>query len=304
MYYGLIILSVLMFGGCFAMQDGYRKIRGAEGLKMSFETTLVGSLGGMVVLTAVNCISFSDGFAFDIGGVNPGFTPFTLLMATLATANSIGFTYFAFRAMDKINLSMFSLFSMLGGMVLPFLQGIFCYGEDITLAKIVCVCFICAALALTLKRGDGSQQGYVYYAGVFVLNGMSGVLSKIFSASELPKTTTAGYSVWIAVVSATVSAVVLAVAFRNKRAEEPPYTAKAAGISAAMGSLNKLANFLLVAALSSGIDASAQYPLVTGGVMIVSTLICYLTDRKPSKQELLSVALAFAGTLALFLIPR
>ena len=59
---------------------------------------------------------------------------------------------------------------------------------------------------------------------------------------------------------------------------------------------------LLVFALAT-VDASVQYPMVTGGVMIVSTVICYLQRKKPTVKELLSVALAFLGTLALFLIP-
>ena len=46
-----------------------------------------------------------------------------------------------------------------------------------------------------------------------------------------------------------------------------------------------------------------QYPMVTGGVMIVSTLLCCFGPKKPSRRELLSVLVGFAGMLALFLIP-
>ncbi len=306
MYYGIIIIAVVMFGTCFAIQDTYRKVRGASGLKMSFETTLVGSLAGIIVLAIANCVSFSDGISFNISGLNPGFTPFTLIMAFLAATNSLAFTYCSFKALGCINLSMFSLFSMLGGMLLPFLQGIIFYDESVTLAKIICVVFICAALAFTLDfRGDGEKKkGYIYYAGIFVFNGMSGVLSKVFSSSTLPKTTDAGYSLWLAFISAVISAVILFTVFRKKEESEPPYTAKAAALSCTSGSLSKIANFLLVLALSGGVDASAQYPLVTGGVMILSTSIAFLGDRKPSKNELISVALAFVGTLALFIIPE
>ena len=66
--------------------------------------------------------------------------------------------------------------------------------------------------------------------------------------------------------------------------------------------MNKIANFLLVLALAH-VDVSVQYPMVTGGTMIVSTVICFFGDKKPSKKEILSVAFAFVGMLALFLIP-
>jgi drug/metabolite transporter (DMT)-like permease len=68
------------------------------------------------------------------------------------------------------------------------------------------------------------------------------------------------------------------------------------------GAINKVASFILVYALVF-VDASVQYPMVTGGVMIVSTLLCYFGDRKPSRKELISVAISFLGMLALFLIP-
>ena len=49
------------------------------------------------------------------------------------------------------------------------------------------------------------------------------------------------------------------------------------------------------------VDASVQYPMVTGGTMIVSTVLSCFSDKKPSKREIISVALSFAGVLALFL---
>ena len=73
-------------------------------------------------------------------------------------------------------------------------------------------------------------------------------------------------------------------------------------VSASNGGMSRIANYLLVIALVH-VDASLQYPAVTGGVMIVSTLICFFGNRKPNRKEILSVILAFAGTLALFVIP-
>ena len=74
------------------------------------------------------------------------------------------------------------------------------------------------------------------------------------------------------------------------------------GIGASAGIINRLANFLLLIALVH-VEASVQYPLITGGVMIVSTIISYFGKSKPTKRELASVALAFFGMLALFAIP-
>lgn len=285
MYYLLIIVSVIMFGGRFALQDTYRRLRGS-GLKISLETSFVGSLAGLTILLAVN------GFRIE-------FAPFTLLIASLAALNSIAFAFCSFKALDSIDLSLFSLFSMLGGMLLPFFQGILFFDEPITVAKIVCLILIAAALALTVSPKE-KKNGTVYYVGIFILNGMSGVLSKIFASAPLEKTSSAGYSIWIAICTAIISGVLL-LTYLKRKDGTVSYTLKAFGIGAVSGGINQFANFLLIVALMH-VDASVQYPMVTGGVMIVSTLISFFGSRKPDKKELLSVALAFLGMLALFFI--
>lgn len=286
MYYGLIIVAVIMFGGCFALNDIYQKQCGSS-IKVSLQFSLISALAGLLVLMTIN------GFKLE-------FTIFTLCMALLSTLSGFGFTFCAFKALGIINLSLFSLFSMLGGMVLPFVQGIVFYGESITVAKIVCFVFICAALLLTVERSD-KNKGTLYYIGIFVLNGMSGVLSKIFTSAPYEKTSAAGYSVWGSLCTVVISAVLLLLFFR-KQGEENKLRFASVGVGALNGIANRIANFLLVIALMH-VDASVQYPMVTGGVMIVSTIICFFGKNKPSKKEILSVVLAFVGMLALFIIP-
>ena len=297
-YYALILLSVGMFGGGFALQDVYRRKRGSS-LKISMESAFIGCLAGLVVLLAIN------GFSFEL-------TPFTFIMSTLSAINGIAFTFCAFKSLDYINLSLFSLFSMLGGMVLPFFQGIIFYGEGVTVAKCLCVILIFIALVLTVQKGE-QKRGTAFYIGIFVLNGMSGVISKLFNEGNYPKTNAAGFSIWIAICTLVISGVVFAILeLRDRRREKALGTSsdnpskallwQSYGIGALQGAVNKVANFLLVIALMH-VDASVQYPMVTGGTMIVSTLICLFGDNKPSKKELVSVAFAFLGMLALFGIP-
>ena len=297
-YYGLILLSVIMFGGGFAIQNQYRKNRGS-GLKISMESSCIGAFAGLAVLLIFNNFSFS-------------FTPFTFLMALLASLNAILFTFCSFGALDYINLSLFSLFTMLGGMLLPFLQGIFFYEEGFTLSKAVCVVFICLALVCTVERGE-KRKGTVFYIGIFLLNGMSGVISKLFASSSLPKTGATEYSIWISVLTVVLSGIawiILTVVEKHRTSESKsniptPDTKKLVSsylLGASKGIINSLANLLLVFALAF-VDSSVQYPMVTGGTMIVSTVFSCFGDKKPSKREIVSIGLSFVGMCALFLIP-
>ena len=283
MYYGLILLAVAMFGGCFALDDLYQRHRGSS-IKISMEYALTSALAGLAVLSAIN------GFRLEC-------TPFTLLMALLNVLLNFGYTFCTFKALGTINLSLYSVFSMLGGMALPFLQGILIYSESLTVGKVVCVILICIALLLTIQRGH-SGKNILYYAGVFLLNGASGMLSKVYTASQLPKASAAGYSILICLCTAFAAAMLLPF-FRKQ--PTPSLTLKSTAVGALSGAGNKVANFFLVIALSH-VDASIQYPMITGGVMIVSTLLCCFGPKKPSRRELLSVFVGFAGMLALFLI--
>lgn len=278
-YYGLITVSVILFGITFFFNDRYQKESGS-GMGATFIFSLVNSLAGLF------CLLVTNGFRLD-------FTPFTLVMAILTAMNAIGYTFCSLKAFEHINLSLYSIFAMLGGMLLPFVVGIVFYDESLTVGKSIALALIAAALAFTVKRGE-KKNGTVYYVGVFVLNGMSGVLAKIFQSAPYEKTDAASYSIWSALVCAVISALVL---LAIRRSVKKP-SAKAIALSSGFGAINKIANYMLLIALAV-LPASVQYPFVTGGTMIVSTVIAVISRQKPSWKELVSVGLSFVGVLIL-----
>lgn len=282
MYYGMIIFSVILFGTGFFFQDQYRKIRGND-IKISLEYSIIGSFFGFLVLLIIN--------KFKVG-----VTSFTLIMSFLNAANGIAMTFFSFKALEKINLSLYSVFCMLGGMVLPFLQGIIFYNEVLTIPKILCFVFIAVSLFLTVEKST-DKKGFVYYGGVFVLNGMSGVLSKLYNELPFIKADAASYTMLSSLVTIIIAYFLLLMFFdkENKKGKIPN---KAILLSASNGALNKIANYILLIALFY-VDSSVQYPMVTGGTMIVSTLYCFIGGTNPKKKEILSVIIAFLGMIVL-----
>lgn len=283
MYYAMVMAAVVMFGLQFFCNQQYER-ECKSGLSSSMMFIFGGAVAGLVVLLAVN------GFRWE-------FTPFTQFMASLAAIDGMVFSFCSLKALGKINLSLYSLFSMLGGMVLPFCLGVFFFDEQFTLGKAICLVAVIIALTLSVEKGE-SKGGLIYYIGVFVFNGLSGVIAKFFQASDLPKTSEAAYSVWTAVMTALFSGVILLFAVRKSPIK---LNAKAVVSMAGNGILNRVANFLLLLSLAY-LPASVQYPMITGGVMIVSTIIGYFTPNKPKAREWISLALSFAGIMALVLI--
>lgn len=279
-YYGFTAAAVMMFSFQFWFNDRFQKHCGSSA-RAAVTFSLGANLAGLATLLIINRFQLE-------------FTPFSGIMALLVGLDGILFLYCSLKAFAVINLSLYSVFSMLGGMALPFALGLTVYGEPLTWGKALCFVFTAAALSLTVKKEKNSRSAWLYYAGIFVLNGMSGVLSKIFQSTDLPKTSAAGFSV----LSAAAGVLLSAAALPFIRGEKVKLSIRPTLDMTAYGAVNRAANFLLLIALEH-LPASAQYPFVTGGVMIISTLICFFTPQKPTKRELLAVALAFAGLVLL-----
>ena len=280
LYYLLTSAAVVMFSLQFWFNDRFQSHCGSSA-KAAMLFSLGANAAGFAALLLINRFRLE-------------FTPFSALMALAAGLDGILFLVCSLKAFAVINLSLYSVFSMLGGMALPFVLGIAVYGEPLTLGKGLCFAFTAAALALTVKKDAGGKRARLWYAGIFILNGMSGVIAKIFQSAPYAKTSEAGFSA----LSALAGALLAAAALPLVKGKLPKITLRPALDMAAYGAVNRVANFLLLLSLAH-LPASAQYPFVTGGVMIVSTLISFFTPQKPSKKELLAVALAFAGIILL-----
>ena len=282
-YYGIISAAVLMFSIQFFFNQIFEKHYGND-----FQASVVASLGSSI--TGLIALLIINGFIFE-------YTHYTLIMSIITSVNGFLFTFCTLKALNKINLSLYSVFSMLGGMVLPFLTGILFYNEPLTTGKILCFVIIVFSLFLTVKKGEKSSRK-IYYAGIFILNGLSGVISKIYQDAPYLKASSAGYSVLTAIVTVIISFIIFIFMKKEKRKINKEIIISFIG----NGCLGRIANWLLLIALLH-IPASAQYPFVTGGVMIFSTIISFFTSNKPSVKEILSVLTAFSGLLILFLIP-
>lgn len=265
MEYLMLTASVIMFGVQFFFNDVYVSRNGNS--RCAIYTFMLGyNLCGLAALLI-------------IAGFHVEFTPFTLVMAMISATNSILCGFCSIKALSRINLSLFSLFNMLGGMVLPFVVGILLFDERITLAKCFCLAFIVAAMFFMFEKNN-QKGGTIFYIGIFIFNGMSGVIATVFERADFVKTDATSYSIW-AIICCISFILILFLTLKERKIHLTPISLCMMG---GYGVLEKVANLLLLLALAAGLPSSAQYPFITGGVIVVSTLLAYFTPRKPGRN--------------------
>ena len=283
LYYVLVIISTVLFSLQFLFNQRFQQTYGT-GMKATQVFSLYKSL---VIILMMLLIS----------GFKVQFSWFSLGMATVYAVSSIAMGYYSLKAFSVANLSVYSVFSMLGGMILPFFLGVLFYDEgDNLVFKIICCALIVVAVLLNIKSGKQNKKALFYYFAVFVLNGMAGVISKIHqSSTSLSPVDSTSFMLLTAAVSVVISAAWLLIAYR----EIPLIKGKNILFVTGYGVFNGLGNLFLLIALSgeNGLPASVQYPLVTGGVMVCSTVISTIRKEKLTVREYIATAIALLASI-------
>lgn len=278
MYYFLVLSAVVLFSLQFLFNQRFQQNRG-ESLKSALEFSLYKSVVIVIIMLIIGKFSIQ-------------ITPFSVFMAALYAVSGIAMTAFSMKAFAVANLSVYSVFSMLGGMLLPFVLGIGFYNEELTLFKTLCCLLIVVSVLLNIKKGKQDKKAILYYMAVFVLNGMAGVLSKIHQSSSLPHTDSTGFMLISSFITAVISAVWLLISYKKI----PIIKDKNLLYTAGYGVFNGIGNLFLLISLSN-LPASVQYPLVTGGVMVFSTAISAFRKEKITSKEYISAAVSFVASV-------
>lgn len=282
LYYSLVIIATIMFALQFLFNQKFQQSYGSDS-KATFVFMFYKSAVASVIMLIIS------GFKIQI-------TPFSVLLAAVSSVSGILMLHFSLKAFSIANLSVYSVFSMLGGMILPFLLGVCFYDEKLSFLKIVCCALIVLAVLLNIQKGEQGKKALLYYMAVFVLNGLAGVISKIHQSSSYKIVDSTSFTLLINFTSVIICAIYLLI----KCKKIPLLKDKNLLYSSGYGILNGVGNLLLLIALIN-LPASVQYPLVTGGVMVFSTIISVLQKEKLTKKDYIATAVSFiASVLIIF----
>lgn len=296
--YLFILLAVV----CFAAQFAFTKLyEGAVG--QSTVTTLVMLVGTSLVGSGIFLVA---------NGMQLQFSSISLIWAVVFALIMIPYYLIGIKVLSLGSLAIYSMFMMLGGMLVPFFYGILFLCEQPSIGKllgtVLLVIFI-VLQALWQNAPSDAQEGqkrtrWLFFAlcvVIFFINGMTGVIAKAHSISEGAVNEASFTSLYCA-LTACMSLLLLALSCLKNRGTSLRQIKSALGlrqllIMALLGAAAYGGNFLQLLAADK-VPASVQFPLVSGGVIVLSALVSAFCFRERiSKREWISVAGAFASTL-------
>lgn len=306
MEYFLITLSTLCVAGQFTFNKLYQKYV----VKNMTSLLLLPVLTGVIAVLMFLCM---NGFSLAYGSFSFIIATAEALVLTLSMLCGIFVVKYG-------RVAVYTVFMMLGGMLLPFIYGLIFLGEQLSVFKVIGMVVLIAALFLSVapdKSVRGERPKAVFYIlcfAVFCLNGGVSILSKVHQINA-QAIATKDYMIWLYMMQLTISLLCFGGYLLFFRRKTQPVAENIKEESAA--SKNNTKKIVLLALLiclgymlfsgfgyllqlnaAKNIAASLLYPFITGGSIVFSTLAAWAVFKeKINLFTWISLGLTLAGTI-------
>lgn len=234
------------------------------------------------------------------------FSWFSFALSVFIGCCNVCCIYLAFKVMEEGGISRYTLFLNLGGMVLPFFYGLFFNGDTWTVAKFVCLLLLGGALFVNLEKNESSSfRIKLYSLCIFMLNGLGCVALSFHQNNPLRADAVDGdsFTVLYMLLNTLFGLIILLFLSRKKNAHSKRSRRsmlKALVYTAAYGLLYGFGNYFLAICLLH-IEPSYQFPIFTGGTVLLAGFAGLPFGEKFTKRFFVSATLVLVGTTALLL---
>lgn len=240
---------------------------------------------------------------------------FVLTCASVYAVCLSSYTIIGMIAMKYGKLSIYTIFLMIGGMLLPYFYGVIFLEEEITVCRVVGMILLIASLILNVgRKEDGKKKNkkifWVLCILVFFLNGGTSIASKVHQISP-NATSTINFMIWVRIIKMCVLSLVAIVCLLmglNKKNKEvgavgidktkPKFNIKLFIIIIACVVLLESVNIFCSLNASKTMPAMVQFPFTTGLSTIATAVMARIFFKeKITKQSLISLILMLVSTI-------
>lgn len=293
MPYLFLFISVINIGINFCIEKFYQK----KLVKNSADIFLFQIIVGVLTAFLFLCI---NGFSLK-------FSSFGFIMAGLYAAFCL-YSVIGMIAVKYGKLSIYTMFLMIGGMLLPYIYAVLFLNETLNVCRIIGVILLVASLCVNSLCADKKEtvktKNIFWFLCflVFLLNGGVSIVSKVHQIN-VDALSTNDFIIWCSLFKVVLSSLCYLCCFtKGKKSDsveeklkniQQKSTISFAAISVVVSSLS---TFLMLEAAKT-IPATAQYPIVTGGVTIITTLLARLFFKeKLNSLQIFALCVMFLGT--------
>lgn len=292
--YILILLAVF----CFTAQFAFTKL-----FEKSAEQTISTTLIMLIITNLTGAL-----LCFCISGFKVLFSPVSVFWAVWMAIIMIPYYTIGIKILSLGSLAIYSMFMMLGGMLVPFFYGILFLNEPISTGKIAGTVLLTFFIILqAVSQGADNKKvkaKYLFFAlciAIFFINGFTGVIAKAHQISK-GAVDEISFSVIYCSLSVIFNIVLLIFNFlkgyREKRLQVLSVLKSKPLFIMLLLSIVCYGGNLLHLKAASYVPASVQFPLVSGGVIVFSAITsAFIFRENISKKEWFSVVGAFISTV-------
>ena len=283
-HYLSITLSAFLIAVYSASAKHYSAVEGSS---------LVSGLTFNMLIGTVSAL-----FCWGMCGFQLSFSWFSFILAIVTAVFGGVYLVLGFRVMEAGGITIYSLFLMSGGMVLPYLFGLLFWDEPFTLPRVFGILLILVALWIANRSKVKLKPSfYVLCVIIFLLNGWMSILSKYHQISTAyPIVSSAEFAVYQNIGRALFGAFMLC--FVRKPKQPLPFPKPSLWLTVLINGLAAGGSFLLQLNAAVYLPASVLFPFISGGSVIFSSLLgLVFFKEKLTAPQLAAIGLCFAGTL-------
>ena len=286
--YLILLAASVLLAGDFAIQKVYQQKTG---------TGIIAGLSFNAILGIVTAVLFFilNGFRLDI-------SLYCIIISTLMSISTFTYTIIGFRLLRYGNIALYSLFSLMGAIVVPYVFGIAFLDEKSTLLMFIGVVLIVAATVLTNLSKDKSRLiQLILCVSVFLLNGIGAVISKLCQVNFGYGIVGVNDFVCMTGITKFVICGITLLVYRGVRKDRDEKNISLKAVpwivySAVVGGISYMLQLIGAARL----PASVLFPMVSGASMILTAMagVIFFKD-KLTKWQIIVICVCFVGTLLL-----